>query len=142
LDDAIDRFAQILGADLIRKADIQISASRIQVAFLRLGDTIIALDQATDADGFVGKFIERIGEGLHHLGLEVDDLNGFKEALHQKGVRIPHEEAPGDVRREILLSPKDLCGVACQIIEWNEGGAESIEDRISRLNRSLDRWQE
>ena len=75
------------------------------------------------------------------MGLEVDDLNGFKEALRKKGVRIPHEEAPGAVRSEILLSPKDVCGIVCQVIEWKEGEAETIEGRINRLTRSLDQWE-
>jgi methylmalonyl-CoA/ethylmalonyl-CoA epimerase len=140
LDDAIERFSRILGAELIQKKEMRLSGSRICVAYLKLGDTIIGLDQATEPDGFVAKFIERRGEGLHHLGLEVDDLDAFKGELAQKGVRIPHEEAPGGVRREFLLSPKDLCGVVCQVIEWKHGQAETMEDRINRLNRSLDEW--
>jgi len=142
LGSAIDRFCNILGAELIRNVNIELSGSIISVAYLRLGDTILVLDQATDPEGFISKFIERRGEGLHHLGLEVDDLEGFKENLLQKGVRVPHEETPGGVRREILISPKDLCGVVCQVIEWNEGKADTLEERISRLNRSLDQWKE
>ncbi len=141
LDNAIERFGRILGAELIRKKEIRLSGSRISVAYLKLGDTIIGLDQATDSNGFIAKFIERRGEGLHHLGLEVDDLDGFKEVLREKGVQIPHEEAPGGVRREILLSPKDLCGIVCQVIEWKEGEAKTMEDRINRLTRSLDLWE-
>ena len=63
LDDAIERFGNVLGAELIRKKEINLSGSRICVAYLKLGDTIIALDQATDPSGFVTKFIERRGEG-------------------------------------------------------------------------------
>jgi methylmalonyl-CoA epimerase len=141
LDEAIERFVQILGAELIQKKELRISGSRIVVAYLRLGDTIIGLDQATDQEGFIAKFIERRGEGLHHLGLEVDDLNDFKEALRKKGVRIPYKEEAGGVRNEILLSPKDLCGVVCQLIEWKEGEAGTMEARIHRLNRALDIWE-
>lgn len=141
LDDAIERFGNVLGAELIRKKEIKLSGSRILVAYLKLGDTIIALDQATDPGGFVTKFIERRGEGLHHLGLEVDDLDEFKEDLRKKGVQIPHEEKPGGVRKEILLSPKDLCGVLCQVMEWTEKESETMEGRINRLIQSLDRWE-
>jgi len=141
LDEAIASFTRILGAELIRKKVISLSGSGISVAYMRLGDTIIGLDQAADPEGFIAKFIERKGEGLHHLALEVDDVEAFKEDLQRKGVRIPHEEAPGEVRKEILLSPKDLCGVVCQLIQWNEGDAESVDDRIMRLERSLDQWK-
>jgi len=141
LDDSIERFKRILKAELICKKEILVSGSRLSVAYLRVGDTIIGLDQAIDSDGFIAKFIERRGEGLHHLGLEVDDLDGFKQELHQAGVTAPHEEMPGGVRREILVNPKDLCGVACQVIEWKDGQAETVEAHIERLIRSLDQWK-
>ncbi len=141
VDGAIESFSRILGAELIRKKEIELVGSKITVAYLKLGNTIIVLDQATDPDGFIAKFIDRRGEGLHHLGLEVDDLDGFKEELQQKGIKIPHEEEPGGVRREILLSPKDLCGVVCQVIDWKDKEAETDEDRVNRLIRSLDLWE-
>ena len=75
------------------------------------------------------------------MGLEVEDLDAFKEDLQKKGVRIPHEEEPGGVRKEILLSPKDLCGVVCQVMEWQEKQSETVEDRVERLIDSLDRWE-
>ena len=111
------------------------------VGYLKLGDTIIGLDQPTNPEEFLAQFIERRGEGLHHVGLEVDDLEAFKTELRQKGVRIPHQENPGGVRKEILLSPKDLCGVVFQVMEWEEKGAENIEEHIQRLNRSLEKWR-
>ncbi len=141
LDDSIERFSRILGAELIQKKEIQLAGSNISAAYLKLGDTIIVLDQATDPDGFIAKFIDRRGEGLHHLGIEVNDMDGFKKELNKKGIRIPHEEEPGGVRKEILLSPKDLCGVVCQVIEWKDKDAETDKDRIKRLIRSLDRWE-
>ena len=141
LDDGIERFSRILGAELIRKQEMELSGSHFAAAYLKLGETIIVLDQATEPGGFIGKFIDKRGEGLHHLGLEVDDLDGYKEELKQKGVRIPHEEEPGGIRKEILLSPKDLCGVVCQVIEWKDGEAETVQERVDRLNRLLGQWK-
>lgn len=141
LDDAIGRFKRILGAELIEKKEIVLSGSRINVAYMKLGDTIIGLDQATEPDGFIAKFIDKRGEGLHHLALEVDDLDSFKEELVKKGINIPHEEEPGGVRKEVLLSPKDICGIVCQVIEWKEGRAETLEDRLKRLRHSLSLWK-
>jgi methylmalonyl-CoA/ethylmalonyl-CoA epimerase len=142
LDAAMGQFERVLGAELIRKQDIQLSGSTMTVAYMKLGETIIGLDLATDPEGFIAKFIERRGEGMHHLAVEVDDIDGFREDLKRKGVRVPHEEEPGGVRKELLLSPKDLCGVVCQVIEWNEGEAATPEERVDRLIRSLDRWEE
>ena len=142
LDAAMESFERVLGAELIRRQDIQLKGSKMTVAYMKLGETIIGLDLATDPEGFIAQFIEKRGEGMHHLALEVDDIEGFKEDLKRKGVRVPHEEEPGGVRKELLLSPKDLCGVVCQVIEWNEGEAETPEKRVDRLIRSLDQWQD
>ena len=141
LDQAIDRFTRILGAEFIAKKEIVLSGSRIWVGYLKLGDTIIGLDQPAKPDEFLAQFIERRGEGLHHVGLEVDDLEAFKAELRQRGVRIPHQENPGGVRKEILLSPKDLCGVVFQVMEWEEKGGGNVEEHIQRLHRSLEKWE-
>jgi hypothetical protein len=95
------------------------------------------MDGAVDPDGFIAKFIEKRGEGLHHIALVVDDLEGYVKELEAKGVKIPHRESFGPLRREIVLSPKDLCGVVMQIIEWKEGDAPTLEERIERLRRFL-----
>lgn len=141
LDDAIERFTRILGAEFIAKKEIILSGSKMCVGYLKLGDIIIGLDQPTSPNEFLAQFIERRGEGLHHVGLEVDDLEAFKSELRQKGIRIPHEENPGGVRKEILLSPKDLCGVVFQVMEWGEKGAETLEEHTQRLHRALAKWK-
>jgi methylmalonyl-CoA epimerase len=141
VEEAIKRFTGILGAELIAKKEITLSGSKMVVGYLKLGDTIIGLDQPTNPSEFLAQFIERRGEGLHHVGLEVDDMEAFKSELRQKGVRIPHQEDPGGVRKEILLSPRDLCGVVFQVMEWKEKGAANIEEHIQRLNRALEKWK-
>jgi hypothetical protein len=67
----------------------------------------------------------------------VDDLDGYVGELEAAGVRIAHRESLGPLRREILLSSKDLCGVVVQVIEWKEGDAPTPEERIDRLRRFL-----
>ena len=56
------------------------------------------LDGAVEPDGFLSKFIEKRGEGLHHIGLVVDDLDEFVHDLESKGIRIPHRESFGEAR--------------------------------------------
>ena len=141
LEEAIERFTRILGAEFIAKKEIVLSGSRIWVGYLKLGDTIIGLDQPAKPDEFLAQFIERRGEGLHHIGLEVEDLEAFQAQLQQQGIRIPHREEPGGVRKEILLSPRDLCGVVFQVMEWKEKEAETIEENIQPLHRMLEKWR-
>ncbi|HSE95723.1 MAG TPA: hypothetical protein VLD61_07505, partial [Methylomirabilota bacterium] len=79
----------------------------------------------------------RRGEGLHHVAVVVDDLDGYVRDLEAQGIRIPHRESLGPLRREILLSPRDLNGVVVQVIEWSEPDAPTLEERIGRLRRFL-----
>jgi methylmalonyl-CoA/ethylmalonyl-CoA epimerase len=137
VDAGIASYQKILGAELIEKAELSIQGSRMTGAYLKVGDGLIVLDGAVDPSGFIAKFIERRGEGLHHIGIVVDDLDAYVRELEAAGVRIPHRESLGPLRREILLSPKDLCGVVVQVIEWKEGDAPTLEERIARLRRFL-----
>ena len=137
VDAGIARYQTILGAELVEKVELSIMGNRMSAAYLKVGDGLIVLDGVVEPDGFIAKFIERRGEGLHHLGIVVDDLDGYVEELEAAGVRIAHRESLGPLRREILLSPKDLCGVVVQVIEWKEGDAPTPEERIARLRRFL-----
>lgn len=137
VDAAIASYRKILGAELIEKAELSIMNNRMSAAYLRVGDGVVVLDGAVQPDGFIARFIEKRGEGLHHIGIVVDDLDEFVRELEAAGVRIAHRESLGPLRREILLSPKDLCGVVVQVIEWKEGDAPTPEARIARLRRFL-----
>jgi len=137
IDAGIARYQTILGAELVDKAELSIMGNRMSAAYLKVGDGMIVLDGAVEPDGFIAKFIERRGEGLHHVGIVVDDLDGYVGELEAAGVRIAHRESLGPLRREILLSPRDLCGVVVQVIEWKEGDAPTPEERIARLRRFL-----
>jgi methylmalonyl-CoA/ethylmalonyl-CoA epimerase len=137
VDAGIASYQKILGAELIEKAELSIQGSRMTGAYLKVGDGLIVLDGAVDPSGFIAKFIDRRGEGLHHIGIVVDDLDAYVHELEAAGVRIPHRESLGPLRREILLSPRDLCGVVVQVIEWKEGDAPTLEERIARLRRFL-----
>lgn len=137
IDDAISKYQRILGAELIENVGLSMQGNKNRAAYLKLGDGLIVMDGAVDPDGFIARFIEKRGEGLHHIALVVDDLDGYVKDLEAKGVKIPHRESFGPLRREIVLSPKDLCGVVMQIIEWKEGDAPTVEERIERLRRFL-----
>ena len=137
LDAGIASYQRILGAELIERAELSMQGSRMLAAYLKVGDGLIVLDGATDPGGFIAKFIERRVEGLHHIAVVVDDLDEYVRELEAAGVRIPHRESLGPLRREILLSPKDLCGVVVQVIEWKEGDVPSLDERVARLRRFI-----
>jgi methylmalonyl-CoA epimerase len=135
LDHSIALFENLFGAKLITKKRGTMQGHPMAVAYLQIGENIFALDEAVDPEGFIAKFIEQRGEGLHHLGLEVENLDGYIQELEAKNVRIPVKELDGEFRREILLSPREASGVVWQVIEWKGGADLSLEERIERLHQ-------
>jgi len=135
LDSALDRYFGLFRlSPSVRSA---VNDQGVEVAFLPLGDTQLELISPLDSGSGVARFLARHGEGLHHIGIVVDDLDAYVRELEAAGVRIPHREALGPLRREILLSPKDLCGVVVQVIEWKEGDAPTPEASLEAMSPAV-----
>jgi methylmalonyl-CoA epimerase len=88
------------------------------VAFIPVGEGEIELVQPTDMDTGLGKYLEKRGEGMHHLCIEVDDIDGMLDDLKAKGVQLIDEVArdlPG--RRMAFIHPKAANGVLVELYE-------------------------
>lgn len=105
------------------------------VAIFQLGESMISLIQSTDESGFIAQFIKEKGEGVQHLGLEVDNLEEFVNDLESKGIRVPVKQMEGDGRREALVGARSAFGVVIQLIEWKEGSNVTPAQRIERMRR-------
>ncbi|MBL7052976.1 MAG: methylmalonyl-CoA epimerase [Candidatus Marinimicrobia bacterium] len=85
----------------------------------RLGDTTIEWMEPTDETSPIAKFLEKRGEGIHHICLEVEDLNDALERCRQNGIRLIDEEprlgAEGD--KIAFLHPKSTHGVLIELLE-------------------------
>ena len=65
---------------------------KVRTAFLPVGDTNLELLETTSPDGPIGKFIEKRGEGIHHLCFEVEDIHAALDACRAAGLRLIDEE--------------------------------------------------
>ncbi len=138
VDAGVEKYRALFGAEVVAREDsLTMQGNRMSAAYLRVGDGLVVLDGAVDPDGFLARFIDKRGEGLHHIAITVDDLDEYVRDLEAKGIRIPHREQLGPLRREILLSPKDTCGVVVQVIEWKEKDAPTLDARLARVKRFL-----
>lgn len=131
-DQATEQFVKLLNAVPIRTEVLREKAGSVKVSYLQIGENVLSLVQSMDADGFINQHIVKHGEGLHHMGLEVDDLEAFIEDVESKGFRIPLRDEFSN-RSEVVLRPKDAAGVVLQIVEWKGGSDVSLEDRIERI---------
>lgn len=97
----------------------EVKDQKVKTAFFKVGQTKIELLESTDPEGPIGKFIEKKGQGVHHIAFAVNDLSGNLEALEEKGVRLidstPRKGAEG---LEIaFLHPKSTFGVLTELCE-------------------------
>jgi methylmalonyl-CoA epimerase len=116
-------WAQALGMEL---AGIETVASeKVRVAMLPAGSSRIELLEAVSDDSAVARHIARRGEGLHHVALEVSDIEEAVGRLERMGV-TPIGEAPragAEGRRVAFLHPRDTGGVLLELVEGAEGAA-------------------
>jgi len=92
----------------------------LKIAFVPVGQTNIELVQSTDPEGIMNKFIEKKGEGIHHLALEVEDIDQAFEELKAKGVPLIDQQArPGAHEARIaFLHPKGTNGILIELVQY------------------------
>jgi len=89
------------------------------VAFLPVGDSEIELVQPTSDDSGVARYLEKRGPGMHHLCLEVEDIESVLSKLKNKGIQLIHEipVAGQDGRKYAFIHPKAANGVLVELYE-------------------------
>ena len=97
---------------------------KVNEAVFRVGEGMeIDLMEPTGPDSTVAKFLESRGEGLHHIALEVDDINEELKSMEKKGFRLIDEEGREGVAGQIgFLHPKSVNGVLVELLQPREGG--------------------
>jgi methylmalonyl-CoA epimerase len=90
-----------------------------KVAFIPLGDTAVELLQSVKPDGAIARHIEKKGEGIHHLALEVDNIEKALEELKAKGVVLIDEKPRRGAHdsKIAFLHPKGTYGVLLELME-------------------------
>ncbi|PKN82096.1 MAG: methylmalonyl-CoA epimerase [Chloroflexi bacterium HGW-Chloroflexi-8] len=95
-----------------------VPSQKSEVVFIPVGDSEIELVHPTSPDTGVAKFIEDKGGGMHHLCLEVDDIEEMLTILKSRGVRLINEtalELPG--RKMAFVHPKSTNGVLVELYQ-------------------------
>jgi methylmalonyl-CoA epimerase len=131
-DQATRQYALLLNAVPIRTEVLKEKAGPVKVSYMQIGENIISLIESLEPDGFVNQHIAKHGEGMHHMGLEVDNLAEFITEVEGKGFKIPLRDEFSN-RSEVVLRPRDSAGVVLQILEWKGGSDTTVEDRIKRI---------
>ena len=97
----------------------EVTEQHVRTAFLPIGGTEIELLEPTSPDSTIAKFIEKRGEGLHHIAIRVDDIEAALAELKAKGVQLIDETPRGGAggARIAFVHPKSTHGVLLELCE-------------------------
>ena len=117
LESAIAFYESTLGLKCYAIEEVQ--DQKVRTAFFKVGQTKVELLESTDPEGPIGKFIEKKGEGVHHMAFATEGLQENLDELSQNGIRLidknPRKGAEG--LNIAFLHPKSTHGVLTELCE-------------------------
>jgi methylmalonyl-CoA epimerase len=119
IQEALQVYETALGLPL--KEIVHVPDQKVNVAFLPIGESNVELVQPTAEDTGVAKFLEKRGEGVHHISIEVADIEASLAQLKAHGVQlideVPRQGAHG---RVAFIHPRGAHGVLIELVEHEE----------------------
>jgi len=108
-------YSDVLGLKIHDRENLK----EIKASFIPVGDTAIELLQSTTPEGVLSKFIEKKGEGIHHIAYHVDDIEKTLEDLKAKGIPLIDEKPRRGAHNSkvAFLNPKGTYGVLVELVE-------------------------
>jgi methylmalonyl-CoA/ethylmalonyl-CoA epimerase len=97
----------------------EVESEKLRVAFLQAGETKIELLEPTSAESTIAKFIEKRGEGIHHVALGVESIEERIKELKEKGIRMVQDEPKlgAGGAHVAFMHPKSALGVLYELCE-------------------------
>ena len=110
-------FAKLLGEQHYKEEHVE--SEGVSTSFFRCGDTKIELLQATNSNSTIAKFIDKRGEGIHHIAFAVDDIYAEMKRLAKEGFTIlnPEPQKGADNKIVCFLHPKTTNGVLIELCQ-------------------------
>jgi methylmalonyl-CoA/ethylmalonyl-CoA epimerase len=114
---SIPLFEKLLGSDCYKTETV--ATENVKTAFFKTGDTKIELLESLDENGVIARFIEKKGEGLHHIAFLVDDIQAEIKRLKDEGFVLLHEtpKMGADNKMICFLHPASTNGVLIELCQ-------------------------
>lgn len=118
---SIPLFEKMLNCQCYKKETVE--TEQVETAFFQQGETKIELLESITEDGVIRKFIDRKGEGIHHIAFEVKDIREEMNRLKQEGFTLLNEEPKkgADNKLVCFLHPKETNGVLIELCQDTNG---------------------
>ena len=116
-----DLFKKLFGKDHYKVEAVE--SEGVSTSFFLLGETKIELLQATNPNSAIAKFIDKKGEGIHHIAYEVDNIVQEMERLKLEGFEILNDEPKQGADNKLIcfLHPKSTNGVLVELCQEKNG---------------------
>ena len=117
LEEAIQTYEKLLNRPCYKRETVE--EQMVETAFFKTGQSKVELLGATSSGSVIEKFINKKGEGIHHVAFEVDDLESEIERLTNEGFTLLNSKPQkgADNKRIVFLHPKDNHGVLVELCE-------------------------
>ena len=110
-------FEKLLGTNLNKTEEV--ASEKVKTWFFTIGQSQLELLESTDPDGVIARYIQKRGEGMHHIAFLTDDLEAEISRLKSEGFdfisEVPKDGA--DNKRIVFLHPKSTAGVLVELCE-------------------------
>lgn len=117
LEKSIEIFRRIFNFDSIHREVVE--SQKVSVGSFKVGDVLIELTAPTDESSPIAKFIEKKGEGIHHIAFRSDDVNSELARLSNEGINLINETAQFGAHNMLIafLHPKSTNSVLMEICQ-------------------------
>lgn len=116
LDSALVFYRDALGVEVTERREVE--AEGVEIAFLPMGETELELIRPLDPENSIGRFIEKRGEGIHHVCVLVEDIEAAVARLQDNGARMATEiRSHPDGTRYAFVHPKSTRGVLMELYQ-------------------------
>lgn len=117
LEESISRYETLLQANCYKREIVL--TEHVETAFFKIGESKIELLAAIDNKGVIASFIEKRGEGIHHIAYEVDDIRAEMARLVKAGFKLLNKEPKkgADNKMICFVHPKDTSGVLIELTQ-------------------------
>jgi len=117
LDAAIQTYTELLGIQCYKKEGVE--SEGVMTAFFQVGESKIELLEATNEHSPIAKFIEKKGEGIHHIAFDVTDISASMKELESKGFKLLNEQPKSGADNKLVafVHPKSSNGVLVELCQ-------------------------
>ncbi len=117
LEKAVDTYEKLLNKKCDKREFVE--SEKVETAFFNTGESKVELLGGTTPDSVINKYIDKNGEGIHHVAFEVDDIHAELERLRAEGFTVLNEQPKdgADDKLVAFVHPKDNHGVLVELCQ-------------------------